>query len=447
MRKSDTSSFARFARSCGPNAAALFVGAGLCAGLGSLLVGCASGQARAKTADINEPVNTGLGLIEDDPGLALPENEELMDRGEFGSVHDQIEESVRQLDVYFANLEIDGAEPVDPDGRVRFPLEAGSVDEAENAAGNGAESEPVERVTLSDEESESPSSTPITQDDGDGVRVSLMGGSDIDDDSDGDESEDGSLDIVEAEVIAEYEDVATDPHVRKQQLVQELAEVLTELAETSDEPGAASLALTSLEAILSDNGESLMDQGVLSEAEQTSLDAFRTFLQTMSSEGEIVSPGDLAAGLEDIQLHLNQWAGLQIKQASLCTRVDGYGRYETFPSYRFVAGRSQPAIVYVELERFAQRERTGPDGLPRFETKISQRLELYHVADDLNTWNRAAETVGDESRNRLRDYYLINQVTLPANLSVGRYHLKVVVRDLVSDRVAEAIIPIEIVSR
>jgi hypothetical protein len=50
------------------------------------------------------------------------------------------------------------------------------------------------------------------------------------------------------------------------------------------------------------------------------------------------------------------------------------------------------------------------------------------------------------SRNLVRDYYLINQVTLPANLSIGKYHLKVVMRDLVSGHVAESIVPIEIVA-
>jgi hypothetical protein len=79
--------------------------------------------------------------------------------------------------------------------------------------------------------------------------------------------------------------------------------------------------------------------------------------------------------------------------------------------------------------------------------ELSQRLELYHAADDLNTWNRAAETVRDESRNRLRDYYLTNRVRLPGNLGVGRYHLKVVMRDLIGEKVAETIIPIEIVAQ
>lgn len=133
-------------------------------------------------------------------------------------------------------------------------------------------------------------------------------------------------------------------------------------------------------------------------------------------------------------------------RAELCTRVNGFGRYETFPANRFIAGRAQPVIVYTEVDRFGHRESTGSDGTPRYEIELSQRLELYHVADNLNTWNRAAEVDKTVSRNLVRDYYLINQVTLPANLTIGKYHLKVVMRDLVSGHAAETIIPIEIVA-
>jgi hypothetical protein len=52
----------------------------------------------------------------------------------------------------------------------------------------------------------------------------------------------------------------------------------------------------------------------------------------------------------------------------------------------------------------------------------------------------------DTSRNKRRDFYLINRIELPSTLSIGRYQLKVIMRDLVSGAEAEAIIPIEIVA-
>ncbi len=413
------------------SAGALVLVAGLC----MPIAGCESGPKR-NPVSTNEPVNTGLGAIggagRGDGGMALPAQGELInDGGQFGTVSDQIAESARQLNVYFANMEIDGVDPVNPETHVRVPMEG------EPAVQGVVTQIPVTEAT------QVPVEEPIQQavepalDDG-SVRVSLLSG------SSGDSQKTEPAEDVQAQ---EAMPIAVDPYVRKEELARELAEILTSLASTSDDPGSAALALAGLEMLLPTDTDSLVDEGVLSDGEQASLDAARAFLRTMSSEGSIASPGEVATGLEVIQAQLGKWAGLTIKKAALCTQVDGYGRYETFPSYRFIAGRAQQAIVYVELERFAQRESVGPDGQARFETKFSQRLELYHVADDLNTWNRAADTVGDVTRNRLRDYYLINQITLPANLGVGRYHLKVVTRDLIGEKVAESIIPIEIVLR
>lgn len=238
---------------------------------------------------------------------------------------------------------------------------------------------------------------------------------------------------------------------RKQQLLEELVGVLGELAMAGDGPGSAALALAGLESVRPDALSTLKKQGVLSEAEVASLDAARELFRALSSSGSdgrggIADPGEVAAVLDRIRRELDSRAGLRILRAELCTRVTGFGQYETFPANRFIAGRAQPVIVYAEVDRFGHRESTGPDGRPRYEIELSQRLELYHVADNLNTWNRAAEMDKTVSRNLVRDYYLINQVTLPANLSIGKYHLKVVMRDLITGNMAETIIPIEIVA-
>lgn len=240
--------------------------------------------------------------------------------------------------------------------------------------------------------------------------------------------------------------VAVNPEQRKQQLLEELVGVLGELALSGDGPGSSALALAGLEAVRPDALNALKGQGVLSEAEVASLDAARELFRALSARGGIADPGEVSAVLDRIRRDLDARAGLRIARAELCTSVTGFGRYETFPANRFIAGRAQPVIVYTEIDRFGHRESRGSDGAPRYEIELSQRLELYHVADNLNTWNRAAEMDKTVSRNLVRDYYLINQVTLPGNLSIGKYHLKVVMRDLVSGNLAEMIIPIEIVA-
>lgn len=447
----------RFGR--GARALALCAAAGACLGL----VSCRTAPKRPHKAGGDQAVNTGLSALGDDPGLALPQDKRLMETSpEKSSIQSQIEESARQLSVYFANLEIDGADPVSDSRRVMpaparggpgaasipTSVKAPAQDVPGSAPAGGAETGSGDgagvRVTLAGSPGHQPNPDLGGAESDGGVRVSLMGAA-------GDSEEPDSAGKGPAgdagKSIEPEPEAPLDPVQRRDALVRELAGVLSELAVSGDSPGSAALALASLETILPKDVGSLVDQGVLSDAEKASLDAAREVLRSMQSQGEIASPAAVSEKLDQIKAELDSWAGLTIKRAALCTSVQGYGRYETFPSYRFIAGRPQEVIVYTELERFAQRQTTGPDGLARYETSLSQRLELYHVADDLNTWNRGAESVNDETRNRLRDYYLINQVTLPGNLGVGRYHLKIVMRDLIGDKVAETIIPIEIVAR
>lgn len=410
-----------------------------------LLQGCGGGGGgAARSPDTSTPVNTGLANINETPALALPEHDGLLepDRDE-EMIRAQIEESARQLSVYFTNLELDG--PPDT-GETAAPRPTSSSSIAQQ---NSATQRPTQQTNTRPEQvtqtpvRAQPNPEVVAGNDDGGVRVSLLELS-------------GNTEAPAAEPSQEEEPeqanepvsaIEQDPRDRRDTLAHELASILSDLVESGQDPGASALALASLETLLPEDTGALVDDGVLSEPERASLDAVRSLLGAMTSEGELVSPDQMSERLEQVKHQIDAWAGLSIKRAALCTRVDGYGRYETFPSYRFAAGQAHEVIVYTELDRFTQRESIGPDGQTRYGIELSQRLELYHAADDLNTWNRAAETVRDESRNRLRDYYLTNRVFLPANLGVGRYHLKIVMRDLIGEKVAETIIPIEIVVR
>lgn len=411
------------------------------------LAGCggkgSGGSVRA--GDTSTPVNTGLSSLGNRPGLSLPSEEELMELSvEEASMQERIAESARQLEFYFTNVEIDG--PMDlpeaSDAEVRRAIDA-------QVAGLDAAGGSTPAVTQRQPTQPNPDVT--GKDDG-GVRVSLrdLAGGSVPDEGDDQrppvvdpvETKSDGVDQVEATPRVEM-----TPGARRDALANELASILSEMVTLGEDPGASALALASLETLLPEDTSTLVDTGVLSEPELATIDAVRSLLSSMTSEGSLVSPHQLATRLEEIQMQLAAWSGLSITRAALCTRVDGFGRYETFPSYRFLAGREHEIIVYTELDNFAQEETVGPDGLTRYGIELSQRLELYLVADDLNTWNRAAETVRDESRNRLRDYYLTNRVWLPGNLGVGRYNLKIVMRDVIGEKIAETIIPIELVAR
>jgi hypothetical protein len=142
-----------------------------------------------------------------------------------------------------------------------------------------------------------------------------------------------------------------------------------------------------------------------------------------------------------------------ILRTALCTRVEGFGRFDPYSTSTFVQGRTLRAIVYVELDGFATRPARDSDPVmsnvaigDQVSVDLTQSLSLYHDADDLLAWHRPARGVIETSRNKRRDFYLIQQIDLPPTLTVGRYNLKVTVTDRTTQAQAEAIIPIEIVA-
>ncbi|MFA6043798.1 MAG: hypothetical protein WC718_02335 [Phycisphaerales bacterium] len=144
-------------------------------------------------------------------------------------------------------------------------------------------------------------------------------------------------------------------------------------------------------------------------------------------------------------------AGLKISRAALCTRVQGFGRYDAISNSTFVAGQPIRLIVYTELDHFASRP--AKDGDPaqasvplgdQQSVELSQTLTLYHDPSGLQAWHRPAQRVVETSQRSRRDFYLIHQIELPATLSVGRYSLKVTVTDQTTGAVDEVNLPISI---
>lgn len=148
--------------------------------------------------------------------------------------------------------------------------------------------------------------------------------------------------------------------------------------------------------------------------------------------------------------------GLGFGTVALCSRVESFGRYTPFTGNRFLAGRTNPAIVYAEVENFTQRPVTEADGASgtahrnadpdELAVELTIRAELFHD-DGSRQWRSAEAAVRDIARTRRRDFFLVQRIDLPANLSVGKYNLKVTVRDrLGGDAVVETTIPITIVA-
>ncbi|MEM9914206.1 MAG: hypothetical protein AAF911_04525 [Planctomycetota bacterium] len=131
-----------------------------------------------------------------------------------------------------------------------------------------------------------------------------------------------------------------------------------------------------------------------------------------------------------------------IVHADLCRSVSGYGVYEPLDSHNFLTGRNNRAIVYVEVEDFAAAKLDND----RREVRLTQELILYKEDDGLAVWRHEPTQITDVSRNRRRDFYVVQMITLPARLSAGKYRLKVRITDQHGDSVDETTLKIHVVA-
>jgi hypothetical protein len=139
---------------------------------------------------------------------------------------------------------------------------------------------------------------------------------------------------------------------------------------------------------------------------------------------------------------LESQSDLTLPNAALCTRVDGFGVYEPITPARFAGAKDHPFIIYCEVQNFASQI----NDKMLWETKLSHEAVLY-TETGLNVWSEKSDSIVDLSRNRRHDFFIVKKTKLPANLTIGRYVLKLSVTDQQSNRVAETTVPVQIVAQ
>ncbi|MAB84050.1 MAG: hypothetical protein CMJ24_11560 [Phycisphaerae bacterium] len=139
----------------------------------------------------------------------------------------------------------------------------------------------------------------------------------------------------------------------------------------------------------------------------------------------------LSTATTELQRRLKQTPDLELPTLALCTRVGGFGDFDEWSPktdqkhYSFVAHTSQPVIIYLEMEGFTSNLNDND----LWETVTSQHLTIYSDRDGIPVWKEDWQSASDRSRKRRRDYFTVQKFQLPRGLSVGRYQLKVRVRD------------------
>ncbi|MDP7349198.1 MAG: hypothetical protein QF735_13220, partial [Phycisphaeraceae bacterium] len=141
---------------------------------------------------------------------------------------------------------------------------------------------------------------------------------------------------------------------------------------------------------------------------------------------------------------------ITIRDVQLCRRVEAFGVYDAFETNTMMAGRVTPRIVYVELDHFASRQNVASTGSAMaggkvHQVRVAQEVTLYDH-DGLVVWRQPRAEITDESRNRRRDFFIVQLIRLPANLGVGEFDLKVIVTDLADGSQDEAMVSLKVVA-
>ncbi len=79
-------------------------------------------------------------------------------------------------------------------------------------------------------------------------------------------------------------------------------------------------------------------------------------------------------------------------------------------------------------------------------TELSQQLVIYSDRDGIPVWREDWQAGVDASKNRRDDFFIVQLITLPQRLSVGRYQLKLHIRDEKSGAEAETALEFEMVA-
>lgn len=226
----------------------------------------------------------------------------------------------------------------------------------------------------------------------------------------------------------------------EKQLVQKL---LDQLSDSSRSPTGKAMLAAALSAL---SGDAQVDSRLLADLSPNERLDVRRFAVAFASLVSAADKGEASPlKRERISKVLESLAGpepMQITAMALCSKVSGFGVYEPFDSTNFLAGRDQRMIVYTELDNFTSTVGVGNV----YEVRLSQQVVLHNEADGLAVWKQDPVRIVDRSRNKRRDFFTVQMITLPARLGVGKYLLKVTITDQQGSSVDEKTMPIRIVA-
>ena len=246
--------------------------------------------------------------------------------------------------------------------------------------------------------------------------------------------------------VVEPADTAGDDRLR--QLVVELSAELYRQAAYRDMPLPELLLIAATTMVSPDRA--LVPDAIpgLTDRERELIVKMQTFFAQLGQDlVKTQDPEAIVAAVNALYSGLADEPQLRLPHVALCTEVRGFGDYDQFPlnqagRYAFLAHSRQQVVIYVEIEDFTSELNDNGQWL----TQLSQQWVVYSDRDGIPVWREDWQVGVDMSRNRRDDFWIVQVITLPKDLSLGRYQLKIHIRDEMSGAEAETAIDFEMVA-
>lgn len=172
------------------------------------------------------------------------------------------------------------------------------------------------------------------------------------------------------------------------------------------------------------------------------MDALSNFRNQLRQDNNMLFSKKIAP-LVELSDRLRSQAELAIPTFILVKDAQTFGVYEKLDPARFVAGKAHSVAFYYEVENFSSQL----NDRKMYETKLTQNMVLYTESSGLPVWTDQKINLHDLSHRRRHDFSYARRINLPANLTIGRYLLKVSIEDQQARRIAENTVPLEIVAQ
>jgi hypothetical protein len=228
-----------------------------------------------------------------------------------------------------------------------------------------------------------------------------------------------------------------------QRLVQQAADDLAQHVAASPATTAEihqHVSLRMLRLLQGDTEKALEPIPHISPAEQDywsrQLFALATYLDHHSQPDDKRRAAAAVVHLDEAVSHLRELGSLSLRNISFCKNVFGYGAFEPYDADIFTPG--QQVSLYVEVENY--HSNSNEKG---YCTLLGA---TYEILDDKGKRISGGEfpDVDDCCRSQRRDFHIQFGLSMPENLSPGRYRLELVVKDRQSDKLGHATAPFEI---